>query len=563
MKNTYTTMRRILLGATVVVIIGIGTTAFMYTRTTASADNVILEALNQRIEYVSGIHINNIDMSGKTIEEATALMQQQKPPRLKQVLIKNGDKSEVLDLSALVPIMNVDEVLQEAFDYGNGADPQLRETQRRQAASQGMDFQTKNSYDIEPLRVRIEAIAQALDVDPVDAQVKVIGKENAEAKETTQQDATDAIDSIDASAEEDEVAEVIQESSPISIDENGNVQGLDSLFEYIDPIPGKQVDSEALYETVQNVVNAGVLQNEEIEAPYKEVPATIGIDDIKQEFKMISTATSYFNGNYSKKNRVFNINKAAEIINGYILEPGESFAFNSVLGPRTEKTGWKAAGAISEGKSVQETGGGICQVSSTAYNAVLTADLQIDERHPHSWPLSYIPAGQDATISTGGPDFVFTNNKDKPIVLIAFVDLNKNSLTVQFYGEPLPNNGEIKLVSKKTGTIPQPATQYTTDSSSTRSGRSGSKWETYKEYYENGELVDTKFDHNSSYRAISSISMKRAPKPAAVVAERVPVEGAVTEKAPEQAPQAEVAPKVEKQPESAVEIEDTIPIEIE
>lgn len=563
MKNAYTTIRRILLGTTVVVIVGIGTTAFMYTRTTAPTDNVILEVLNKRIEYVPGVHINDIDMSGKTIEEATAIMQQQKPPRLKQVIVKNGDKSEVLDLSALVPTMNVDEVLQEAMDYGNGADPQLRETQRRQAASQGMDFETKNVYDAEPLRDRVEAIALALNVDPVDAQVKVIGKENAEAKETTQQDATDAIDSEDASEEEDEVTEVIQEKSPISIDEDGNVQGLDSLFEYIDPIPGRQVESEALYERIQNLINAGVLKDEEIEAPYKEVPAKIGIDDIKQEFKLISTATSYFNGNYSKKNRVFNINKAAEIINGYILEPGESFSFNSVLGPRTEKTGWKAAGAISEGKSVQETGGGICQVSSTAYNAVLMADLQIDERHPHSWPLSYIPAGQDATISTGGPDFVFTNSKDKPIVLIAFVDLNKNSLTVQFYGEPLPNNGEIKLVSKKTSTIPQPATQYTTSSSNTRSGRSGSKWETYKEYYENGELVDTKFDHNSTYRAIAAISVKSSPKASTAVVESAPAASVTTETAPQAAAPVEVAPKTETKTESAAEIEDNIPIEIE
>lgn len=564
MKNSYTTIRRILLGTTIVVLVSIGATAFMYTRTTARQDNVILEVLNARIEYVPGVRINGIDVSGKTLEEATALMQQQQPPKLGQLKITNGETEEVLDLSSLVPTMNVDQMLEKALDYGNGGDAQLRETQRQQAALQGVDFDTDNAYDLSLLRADIERIATKLYVAPVEAEVKIIGKEKPEAQQTTEEDASEAIDTVEAAenGEEDEVDEIIQARSPITIDENGEVKGFEQLFEYKEAIPGKQIEADKLYQQIEMLVQAGdVVDNQVIEAPVEAVPAEKNIEDIKQDFKLISTATSYMKGNYGKKNRVFNINKAAEIINGYILEPGESFAFNSVLGPRTEKNGWKAAGAISNGQSVEETGGGICQVSSTTYNAVLMADLQIDERHPHSWPLSYLPAGQDATISTGGPDFVFTNNKDKPIVLVAYVNLDDMSLTAQFYGEPLPNNGEIKLVSEQTETLPQPATKYITDSSKARKGRAGSKWETYKEYYENGELVKRESSHRSTYRAIAGMTVKRAEK---APEPKVPTEVAPQVSEVREEPRQEEAPKKEapKKTESPKEIEEIIPIEI-
>lgn len=565
METSNKVVRRVLIGASIVTVIGIGATALMYTRTTAPKDNVIMDALNTRIEIVPGVSIDGVALGGKTREEAEAILEQQKPHRLSQVIIENGEKQATLDLSAIVPTEDTQTTLDQAMDYGNGADPKLREVQRNQAASQGVNFDIKNEYDISILRDRIANIATEISIDPVNAEAKVRGKENPEAKLTTQEDASEAIDSVDSTQEEEEVAEIIQAKSPITVDENGNVQGIDSIFEYVEAIPGKKVDATALYDQIQTTINAGVVDNEVITAQTEDVPAEKNIQDVQQKFELISTATSNFNGSYSKKNRVFNINKAAEIINGYVLAPGESFSFNSVLGPRTEKTGWKAAGAISEGKSVQETGGGICQVSSTAYTAVLKADLQVDERHPHSWPLSYLPTGQDATISTGGPDFVFTNNYEKPIVMIAQVNLNNNSLTVQFYGEPKPDFTEIRLTSKKVATIPQPATQYTSDASKARSGRAGSRWETYKEYYSGDELVKTELSHTSTYRAIAALSTGRTSSTT-----KQSNQTTTTQQTQEAAPVVEVAPATEApaaaapEPEKEVsssQLEELIPVE--
>lgn len=101
-----------------------------------------------------------------------------------------------------------------------------------------------------------------------------------------------------------------------------------------------------------------------------------------------------------------------QAIDGLVIAPGEQFSYNDALGERTAERGYKAAGAYSNGQVVQEIGGGICQVSSSLYYAALLANLQIDVRVCHYFPVAYLPPGLDATVSWGGPEFKFTNNRD-------------------------------------------------------------------------------------------------------------------------------------------------------
>lgn len=515
MQKSYRKIRNGLIVSLVVVLLGAAASAVMYFRNTAKQDNLIYEVLNTRIEALPGVRVNGVDISGKTLEEARELMQTAEPPRLNKLNIKNGELEKTLDLSPLTPTTNLDEVILEALEYGNTSDPALNEQHRQEAYTQGKNFETNNVYDLSPLRNQINHIAEELSVEPVNAAVKIRGKENPESKADQEYDPSEVLDSASASANaenEPEVKEIVQATSPIKIDENGELQGLDSIFEYTDSIPGANVNPDELYNMIDAALQSGELE-ENMLAPTVEIPAEIQLEDIKQDFKLISSKTSSFaKGNYSAKNRVFNINKAAEIINGYILEPGDTFAFNDVLGPRVAKYGWKSAGAISGGQSVDEIGGGICQVSSTTYNAVLMADLEIVERHPHSWPLSYIESGQDATISTGGPDFVFKNSREKPVVLVAFVNLGEKTITVQFYGEPSEEYDEIRIVSEKTETLGQPATKYIS-SGETRKGRSGSRWVTHLEYIKDGEVIKTKDAPKTTYRAIGGIAIKKAEAP--------------------------------------------------
>ncbi|WP_423798757.1 VanW family protein [Neobacillus sp. SAB-20_R2A] len=123
--------------------------------------------------------------------------------------------------------------------------------------------------------------------------------------------------------------------------------------------------------------------------------------------------------NSSNKNRTTNIKLAAQAINNYVVFPGETFSFNKVVGKRTKAKGYLTAKVIVRGEYTEDIGGGICQVSSTLFNAVDNAGLEIVERFSHSRKVPYIPPGRDATVSWYGPDFVFKNKYSQPVLIRA------------------------------------------------------------------------------------------------------------------------------------------------
>ena len=131
-------------------------------------------------------------------------------------------------------------------------------------------------------------------------------------------------------------------------------------------------------------------------------------------------------------NRLNNIVLASDSINGIILEPGEQFSFNQIVGNRTAARGYRVAPAFSGGQKVQAIGGGICQVSSTLYSAIRDTDIKVTERHPHGQPISYLPRGRDATVSWGTLDFKFVNNTEYPLRVV--IDLDGRTLTARVFG---------------------------------------------------------------------------------------------------------------------------------
>ena len=141
--------------------------------------------------------------------------------------------------------------------------------------------------------------------------------------------------------------------------------------------------------------------------------------------------TAYFG---STDNRVSNLRKACEILNGMVLMPGEVFSYNEALGERTPENGWLTATAYANGETRQEYGGGICQVSSTLYNAALYANLQILERECHQFQVTYLPWGMDATVSWGWPDLKFRNDKDYPIRIVAWLDEESKDVCIRIVG---------------------------------------------------------------------------------------------------------------------------------
>ncbi len=142
----------------------------------------------------------------------------------------------------------------------------------------------------------------------------------------------------------------------------------------------------------------------------------------------IGSYSTAYNPNIS---RAVNIALAASRINGVVIQPGESFSFNQTILPRTAANGYVEANVIVNKRYVLGTGGGICQVSSTLYAAMLTAGLPATERHPHSLDVGYIPAGMDATISGNTLDLKFTNIFAEPIQIQAAAD--QGTLTISLY----------------------------------------------------------------------------------------------------------------------------------
>ena len=136
----------------------------------------------------------------------------------------------------------------------------------------------------------------------------------------------------------------------------------------------------------------------------------------------------------STNNRISNVKKACGLLDGLILMPGEIFSYNEAIGQRNEADGWLPAPAYANGEVRQEAGGGICQVSSTLYNAVMYADLEIVERECHQFQVGYLPWGMDATVSWGWPDFKFRNNNEYPIMIHAWVDEETNQCCIQILG---------------------------------------------------------------------------------------------------------------------------------
>lgn len=170
-------------------------------------------------------------------------------------------------------------------------------------------------------------------------------------------------------------------------------------------------------EEAKKIVGDGSAESYTI--PIVKTPAKVTAADLKEKLfrdTLARTTTSLNEGNVPRTN---NVRLAAKAINGTILNPGDEFSYNGVVGERSEARGYKPAGAYANGKIIEEFGGGVCQPSSTLYMAVLRADLEVTERHNHSFTVSYTPLGEDATVDYGTLDFRFKNNTDYPVKVLA------------------------------------------------------------------------------------------------------------------------------------------------
>lgn len=248
---------------------------------------------------------------------------------------------------------------------------------------------------------------------------------------------------------------------------------------------------------------------EEYSIPLIITKASKSIQDLGTEafpYLISSFSTKY---DASNRNRSTNLAIAANKINGKVLMPGEVFSYNKVVGKRTVEEGYKDAKIYADGGVVDGLAGGICQISSTLYNAVLLANLEIVERRNHSFATSYVSVGRDATVVWGAIDFQFKNSRSYPIKIEASV---KNGVAeFKIHGMQEENEYEIKILPVTTASIPY-STQYVQNPALApgqqvvvQAGHAGYKVTTYIEKRLNGVVTSKEVLSNDIYSPMKTI----------------------------------------------------------
>lgn len=332
-----------------------------------------------------GVYVGNINLGGLTREQAREqLVLMENNLAQCPVLIEHGDDTWTLKAGSLGVALDSEKMLQKAAAVGHTGSFIYQWRERRQVKKTGDRIQPELSTDWDVLKKKILAEMGQVIVEPVDAGFRVTP--------------SDQVEIVPAKT-------------------------------------GTSIDFNVLAEEIEQRVTGVIFKNEEISAVNLPVVTvqpqrtTADVEAMQINGRIAQYSTQFDTG---QEGRTYNITVAAAALDGVLLAPGEDFSFNRVVGPRSTETGYKSANVIINNELVPGIGGGVCQVSSTLYNAVLLANLKIIERSNHTLPVSYVPMGQDATVVYGATDFKFTNNKESYIYIKSIVE--GNTITFKVYG---------------------------------------------------------------------------------------------------------------------------------
>lgn len=300
----------------------------------------------------------------------------------------------------------------------------------------------------------------------------------------------------------------------------------------------------------KEIINSHTTPGETFEIPAKVEFATHTREELEEALfrDVMGTYTTSFAS--SSADRSHNVSLAASSCNEKILLPGEVFSYNEALGRRTPEAGYRKAGAYLNGETVQEYGGGICQISSTLYIAVLKANLKIEERLCHMFRVGYVPMGLDATVDYGTVDFKFSNDTDYPIKVVAYTT-DKKQAVCEIHGTKTENfevsfeTTGISAVPFTTEIIEDPTLPIGEEVIESE-GSDGSRCTTYRIVKVDGEVVSRTQESTSYYMAHKEVK-RVGTMP---VEEATTPEVAPTETVPSTTP--DVAPATPSEPETPV-----------
>ena len=285
----------------------------------------------------------------------------------------------------------------------------------------------------------------------------------------------------------------------------------DTPFSFTDEVYGRHLDTapvrEQIVEAIATLTSCDITLEPELTAP--EITRAM----LEENLSAIVIVTSNISSS-SDEGRNQNIAVALDHLNGLVISAGERVSFNSAVGKRTTENGYTTALEIAYGEYVEGIGGGVCQVSTALYQAVLRAGLEVLERTPHAIPSNYAEMGQDATVSDRGLDFVFRNSSDMPIYIKArlVTDTSRKYIEITIFGKPLPDSIRYTLESTVIETIPLPEPVYVRDKDAqyvvyddeeyqASDGREGYVVETYRVTSQNGAVTERELISTDTYDA--------------------------------------------------------------
>lgn len=267
-------------------------------------------------------------------------------------------------------------------------------------------------------------------------------------------------------------------------------------FSYTNSSIGYRLDKEKLFRQMLE----SMYSEESIALPVEVLEPRVTTDSLRRINGLIGTATSSYKT--SSEARKENIRISANAFKGRLILPGEEVSYNETTGPRSRESGYQEANVIINREFVPGLGGGVCQTSTTLYQALLDADLSIVERHPHSIPPGYVERGTDAAVAYGSLDLRFKNDFDFPIYIDTVIEGDRVSFNI--YGDKNIKNYQVRIEPDLQEII-DPKVLYKEDKNleagvEIQRGRKGYKVDTFKSLIKNGKEIEKKRISRDYYR---------------------------------------------------------------
>ena len=500
LKNKY-----VILGISLVVIITAVTGIASYPYIAGNGDVVS-----------SGVHAGGLDLSGKSYEEAEEELKEKISVPAENIKFVCQDRSFEIAPSQIGLEADIKATLDAAFGYGKETNPFKKIISFYNTKFFGVDTGIKYICDETALMGAIEESLEGM-ITPVipyyvqtgeDCMIVTNGTDGTkvfpddissiiyERIENNTLSEPIALTVAPAKAEDIDFDEFVSLYQRDAVDAQYSEKDGDYVF--TKEITGISFDTEI----AKAIIEENRHNTEPYQIPAKITQPKVTVDDLQIKFasEVIAEYSTSFAS--SDANRASNVSLAASKINGIVLNPGERFSFNKTVGPRTAATGFKIAHVYEGDRVVDGMGGGICQVSSTLYNAVLLADLKIVYRLNHSMPVAYVPLGRDATVSYGTIDFIFENNKSHPVKICA--TSHNRQLYISINGTE-SDKVNVSLVTENAGYTPYSTREVEDpalaegETKVVKNGANGSIVKLYKVYTLSDGKKRTEFVAKSAY----------------------------------------------------------------